>query len=202
MTFVSQYGYTAVFLLIMLEDFGMPVPGETALVVAAGAAATGRLTIWGVMVAAIAGAIIGDNIGYAIGHFAGRKLVVGVGTRFGVNDQRFAYAEGFFKHYGNGIIVGARFVEVLRQLNGIVAGTLGMHWAHFLAFNAMGAALWVGVWAAIGYFAGEHVAQIHSLVAHFSWLVAILALAGIALAYWLYRKRQAGEAAQGAKDAR
>jgi membrane protein DedA with SNARE-associated domain len=188
--FIAHYGYAAVFLLIMLEDFGMPVPGETALIVAAAAAASGELSIWGVITAAILGAVIGDNIGYTIGHFAGRKLVVRVGSRVGLTPERFAHTEGFFKRYGDGIIVGARFVEVLRQLNGIVAGTLGMHWATFLGFNALGAVLWAGVWGTAGYFAGEHVTQIHRLFARFTWLALLVVVFAGGIAY-LVRRRAA-----------
>ena len=187
--FVKQYGYAAVFLLIMLEDFGVPVPGETALVIAAGAAAAGDLSIWGVVVAAVAGAVVGDNIGYLIGHFAGRRAIVRVGSKVGLTHERMSYAEGFFDRYGDGIIVGARFVEVLRQLNGIVAGTLGMHWARFIAFNALGAALWVGVWSAVGFYAGEHVAQIHAFVTRFTWAIALAVVAGLVVAYLAYRRR-------------
>ena len=189
MTFIAHYGYAAVFLLIMLEDFGMPVPGETALVVSAAAAATGRLGIWGVLAAAFVGAVVGDNIGFLIGHFGGRPLVARVGGKIGITPERLHHVEGFFGRYGEGIIVGARFVELLRQLNGIVAGFLGMHWARFLAYNALGAALWVGVWGAVGYFAGAHIAQIHALVARFTWLIAAVGIALIVAAWIAYRRR-------------
>jgi membrane protein DedA with SNARE-associated domain len=187
-SFVSAYGYAAVFLLIMLEDFGMPVPGETALVVAAGAAAMGDLNIWGVVIAAVAGAIVGDNIGYAIGRYGGRKLVLRLGDKVGITAARYAYAEGFFERYGDGIVMGARFVEVLRQLNGIIAGTLEMPWGRFLLFNSIGAILWVGAWAAVGYFAGEHVPQIHAFLRHFT-LVAALAVLLTIVAVLVIRRR-------------
>jgi len=189
MSFVVDYGYVAVFLLIMLEDFGMPLPGETALVVSAAAAATGRLTIWGVLAAAVVGAVVGDNIGYLIGHFGGRPLVARIGTRVGITPERLAHVEGFFGRYGERIIVGARFVELLRQLNGIVAGFLGMRWSRFVAYNALGAALWVGVWGSIGYFAGEHVTQIHALVTRFTWLLALAGSSVLVATYLLQRRR-------------
>ena len=189
MPILTRYGYAAVFLLIMLEDFGMPVPGETALIVAAGAAAAGELNIWGVLAAAFLGALVGDNIGYAIGHFAGRALVIRVGGKVGITTERYEYAEGFFNRYGDGIIVGARFVEILRQLNGIVAGTLGMDWRRFLAFNTLGAALWVGVWGAAGYFAGEHIAQVHAFFRRFTWLAVAAVVIAIVVALIVHRRR-------------
>jgi membrane protein DedA with SNARE-associated domain len=186
---LEKYGYLAVFLLIMLEDFGMPTPGETALVAASVAAAAGKLNIWGVLVAAFLGAVIGDNIGFAIGHFGGRRLVVNVGGRVGITDKRLAYVEGFFHRYGDIVVVGARFVEVLRQLNGVIAGTLDMHWATFLGFNMLGAALWVGVWSGVGYFAGGHLGQIEAWLMRFSWL-ALIGVVVALLAWILVGNRQ------------
>ena len=187
MTLLHHYGYAAIFLLVMVEDFGVPAPGETALVVGSAAAAAGQLNIWGVLVAAFLGAVIGDNIGFAIGHFGGRKLVLSAGGRVGITHSRLEYAEGFFHKYGDVVVAGARFVEVLRQLNGIFAGTMGMDWRKFLAFNALGAALWVGVWGAIGYFAGENWRAIGRWFLRFSWLA--LALFALAVIAWVIYQR-------------
>jgi membrane protein DedA with SNARE-associated domain len=186
-TFLEHYGYVAIFLLIMFEDFGMPAPGETALVLGSVAAAAGKLNIWGVLIAAFLGAVIGDNIGFAIGHFGGRKLVVRVGGRVGLTNDRLLYAEGFFHKYGDVVVAGARFVEVLRQLNGIIAGTMDMNWATFTAFNALGAAMWVGVWGAIGYFAGENLHAIEVWFIRSSWLA--LALLSLAVIAWVIYRR-------------
>jgi membrane protein DedA with SNARE-associated domain len=187
MLLLMHYSYLAVFLLIMLEDFGLPAPGETALIVASVAAAAGKLNIWGVLGAAFLGALIGDNIGWAIGHWGGRKLVISVGSKVGITDERYERAEGFFSRFGDVIVVGARFVEGLRQLNGIIAGTMGMHWATFIGYNALGAALWVGVWGAVGYFAGEHIRQIEHWLLRFSWLGLLIALA--AAIWWISTHR-------------
>jgi membrane protein DedA with SNARE-associated domain len=184
---IEHYGYLAVFALVMLEDFGVPAPGETALVAASVAAASGRLSIWVVALAGIAGAILGDNIGYAIGHFGGQRLVVRLGSRIGLDADKFARAENAFKRYGDAVVVGSRFVEVLRQLNGIIAGTLGMPWPTFLRFNALGAVAWVGVWASIGYFAGHNIKAIEQLFARFHWLA--LAAVVVALVGYLFVRR-------------
>jgi membrane protein DedA with SNARE-associated domain len=190
MHIIERYSYAGVFLLIMLEDFGLPAPGETALIAAAVAAASGKLNIWGVLAAAVLGAIIGDNIGYAIGHFGGRRLVVKVGGRVGLTTEKLVHAEGFFKRYGDGVVAGARFVEILRQLNGIIAGTMGMHWATFLAFNTLGAVTWVGVWGAVGYFAGHNIKIIEAWFMRFSWL-ALIAIAVGVVVYLLIQRRRA-----------
>jgi len=188
---IQHYGYLAVLVVIMLEDFGVPAPGETVLIAAAVAAASGELNIWGVVAAGIAGAIIGDNIGYSIGHFGGRRLVHRLGGRVGLGPDKFEHAEGFFKRFGDAVVVGARFIEVLRQLNGVIAGTMGMHWKTFLAYNALGAALWVGVWSTVGYFAGHNLATIEAWFLRFSWLaLVIIVLAGAAYAI-VWRRRAA-----------
>jgi membrane protein DedA with SNARE-associated domain len=194
MHIIERYSYAGVFLLIMLEDFGLPAPGETALIAAAVAAASGKLNIWGVLAAGVLGAIIGDNIGYAIGHFGGRRLVLKVGGRVGLTTQKLAHAEGFFKRYGDGVVAGARFVELLRQLNGIIAGTMGMRWATFLAFNTLGAVAWVGVWGAVGYFAGHNIKIIEAWFMRFSWLALIVIAAGV-VAYLLIQRRRGADPA-------
>ena len=107
------------------------------------------------------GAVIGDNIGFAIGHFGGRPLVRRYGRYIFLTDARLDKATGFFERHGGWIIIVARFVEGLRQANGIIAGISGIHWAKFLLFNAIGAALWVGVWTCVGYFSGSHINAIY-----------------------------------------
>jgi hypothetical protein len=93
----------------------------------------------------------GDNIGFAIGHFGGRALAVRWGRYIFLTEERLDRGESFFNRHGGKIIVAARFIEGLRQANGIIAGISGMRWRRFLVFNALGAALWVGTWVSLGY---------------------------------------------------
>ena len=143
---LQHYGVWAIGLLIMLEDFGIPVPGETILIAGAVYAGAGRLNIVAVGVVGFFAAIIGDNIGFAIGHFGGRALALRWGKYVFLTEERLDKAEAFFDRRGAIVITFARFVEGLRQANGIIAGITGMHWLRFLIFNAIGAALWVGTW--------------------------------------------------------
>ena len=87
--------------------------------------------------------MLGDNIGYAVGRFGGRRLIVRYGARIGLTESRLAMVEAFFQRHGGEVVLVARFFAVLRQLNRIVAGSVGMGWWRFLAYNAVGAALWV-----------------------------------------------------------
>jgi membrane protein DedA with SNARE-associated domain len=178
---LNNYGYLAVGGFIALEDFGIPVPGETILIAAAVYAGSGRLSIIGVGLVALAAAIVGDNIGYAIGYFGGRALVLRFGKYVHLTSERLDKAEGFFDRYGGIVVAGARFVEGLRQLNGIVAGTIRMRWLKFLAFNALGAALWVSVWTSVGYLAGSHITTIYRTVTRYS-LYFLIALAIVVVA--------------------
>jgi len=179
---LDHYGYLAVGGFITLEDFGVPVPGETILIAAAVYAGAGRLNIAAVGLIAVLAAVAGDNIGYAVGFFGGRALVLRFGRYAGLTSDRLAKAEVFFDRYGGAVVTGARFLEGLRQANGIVAGTIRMPWPRFLAFNALGAALWAGVWASAGYLAGDHITAIYNAVSRYSlYLLIALAVAVAAL---------------------
>jgi membrane protein DedA with SNARE-associated domain len=188
--YIQQYGYFAVVAGILLEDFGLPAPGETLLITAAISASTGALNIYVLLPLAWIGAVIGDNIGYAIGHFGGHRLMIKYGRRIGITDERLKHVEVFFDHYGGWVIVFARFVVILRQLNGIVAGTLGMHWLHFLALNALGAALWVGFWGILSYWLGKgvhvYVHELHQATPLLGGLAIIFLLAGGGYLWWRF----------------
>ncbi|MGB7755120.1 MAG: DedA family protein [Salinisphaera sp.] len=156
---ISDYGPWAIFVLVLLEDFGIPVPGETALISAALLASQGKLPIELLLPAAWLGAVIGDNIGYAIGRFGGRRVVVRYGGRIGVTEARLARIERFFQRRGGAIVIIARFFVGLRQLNGIVAGIACMAAPRFALYNAIGAALWVSAWGFGTYWFGKHFEQ-------------------------------------------
>lgn len=178
---LDQYGYLAVGGLILIEDFGIPVPGETILIAASVYAGTGRLNIVLVGVIAVIAAVLGDNIGYLIGHFGGRALVLRFGRYVLLTSERLDKAERFFTHHGGWVVMVARFIEGLRQANGIVAGTVHMPWRRFLVYNAIGAMLWVGVWTTVGYLAGDHIKAIYDTVTRYS-LYVLIALAVVVLA--------------------
>lgn len=190
---VGDYGYWAVALGILLEDFGMPTPGETLLITGAVVASAGALNIYVLLILAWVGAVVGDNIGYVIGRTGGHRLMVRYGRRFGITDRRLKQVEEFFDHYGGWVVVFARFVLVLRQFNGIVAGTLEMHWLRFLLLNAIGAALWVAFWGILSFWLGKgilvYVQELHALAPLFAVLAAIAILGGGFFLWWRYRQR-------------
>jgi membrane protein DedA with SNARE-associated domain len=198
---LNHYGYWAVLLLVMIEDFGVPVPGETILIAAAIFAGAGRLNIVVVGIVGFLAAVVGDNIGFAIGHFGGRALALRWGRYIFLTEERLERAEVFFNRHGGKIIVVARFIEGLRQANGIIAGITGMHWRRFVFFNAIGAALWVGTWVTIGYAAGNHINTIYHYITTYSYyaLIAVVVLvAAFIIRYVLRRRRRSAQ--RGARE--
>jgi membrane protein DedA with SNARE-associated domain len=131
-------------------------------------------------------AVIGDNIGFGIGHFGGRALALRFGRYVFLTEERLDKAASYFDRHGGKIIVIARFVEGLRQANGIIAGISGMHWRRFVFFNAIGAALWVGTWVSLGYLAGNHISTIYHYITNYSYY-ALIAAAVLLAAYIVLR---------------
>ena len=194
---LNRFGYLAIG-LVFLEDFGVPVPGETVLIIAAVYAGTGRLNVWLVGLIGFLAAVLGDNVGFAIGHFGGRPLAERYGKYILLTPERLDKTASFFDRHGGKVIVVARFGEGLRQANGIIAGITGMHWAKFIPFNALGAALWVGVWVSIGYFSGDHINSIYNTAtryqAYFAIAVGLVILAFIGRRVWKWRHERAERA--------
>ncbi len=186
---LQHFGVWAIGLLLMLEDFGIPVPGETILIAGAVYAGAGRLNVVAVGVVAFIAAVVGDNIGFAIGHFGGRALALRWGKYVFLTEARLNKAEAFFDRRGAIVITFARFVEGLRQANGIIAGITGMHWLRFLAFNALGAALWVATWVSLGYLAGGHITTIYHYITVYSYYL-LIALAVLLVGYIAWRLRR------------
>ena len=139
------------------------------------AAAAGELSIAWVATAAFVGAVLGDNIGYMIGRALGRPVIVKYGSKVGITDATLDKAEAIVRRRGPLIVVAARFIILLRQLNGIVAGTTRMPWTHFLAANVVGAALWVGLWTTLAYKLGRE-ADVLPWIWHHLGIVAAVAV--------------------------
>jgi membrane protein DedA with SNARE-associated domain len=192
---LEQYGYLAVIIAIFGEDFGLPLPGESMLIAGALAAAAGRLEIVPLLLLAWGAAVVGDNVGYAIGRYGGHALIHRYGRYVLITPDRLERVERFFARYGGAVVLVARFVAGLRQLNGLVAGALGMPWWEFVAFNAAGAALWVGAWGFGIYWFGDHgLRMLHSARGAEPYLIAGLVVVFAGAAIWLWRRDRAGRA--------
>lgn len=191
--YIERYGYAAVFAGVMVESFGIPAPGQSLVMAGALLASQGDMHIVLLLLTAWSAAVIGDNIGYAIGHFGGRRLVLHHGRYVGVRADHLERVERFFDRYGGGIVVAARFFEVLRQLNGVIAGTAGMPWWRFLAFNATGAALWVSLWGLGVFYLGRHMEQVLAVFKRFEpYIVFVGVFAVVGLVLFLFWRRAGG----------
>ena len=188
--FVQGYGVLAVTVILLLEAIGFPVPGESLLIFSALMASRHELSLPALLISAWAGSVMGDNIGYLIGRKLGRAAVTRYGSKVGLTAARFDKIEAMFTRFGPVTVIFARFVNVLRQLNGVVAGTLGMHWLRFLTYNAIGAALWVGFWVLVPYYLGGHhiFAQIAQKLGWAGAIAAIIILIAFAYACFRYLK--------------
>jgi len=189
--YVHTYGAAAVAAILTLESIGAPLPGESLLIFASVLAARGEISLPILMFSSWAGAVTGDNIGYLLGRRFGRGIVLRYGVRFGITPQRFGKVEAVFARYGPVTVAFARFVNVLRQLNGIVAGILRMDWKRFLFFNALGGALWVLLWSTAGYVLGKRAPNLGAVannLEHGGALIGVVTLTA-ALAYLVLRPR-------------
>jgi membrane protein DedA with SNARE-associated domain len=187
---VSRFGYFGVTGIVFVESFGVPAPGETSIIAGSVLAGSGRLNIFVVAIAAFMAAVCGDSIGYVIGRTGGRSLLLRFGKYVGLNERRLTRVEGFMARRGPIMVVVARFIEGLRQLNGVVAGVTRMPFPKFLLFNAIGAALWVGVWSSAGYFAGNHLDAIENVIHRYSNVALIAAVVLVAAYVWFHMRRR------------
>src|SRR5437870_4951433 len=174
--YVLVYGYWAVFFGVMLENAGVPVPGETILLVAGYFAATGEFHIALVMLIAATGAVIGDNIGFAIGHHFGRGFLLRVGRFFFLTPKRFEHMENYFKSHGNKTILVARFITGLRVFAALLAGASKMPWRIFVVYNIAGAVFWSVVITTLGYLFGQSMPLLVKWVGRTGTILLIVAI--------------------------
>ena len=147
----ARYGYAVVFGGVFLENTGLPVPGETALLAGAALAHHGQLSLLWVIVTAIVAAILGDNLGFFIGRRGGRRIAERHGWRIGLTPNRLTQFDRFFERHGPKTVFAARFITGLRVVGAVLAGGSGMAWPTFLFYNASGAIVWCTTVAFAGY---------------------------------------------------
>jgi len=172
---IVQHGYWAVFLIVMLESAGVPLPGETALLLAgAYAGATGQLDISLVIASAAAGAIIGDNLGFWVGRTWGAGLLVRYGRFIHLPEGRLKLGQYLFVRHGAKIVFFGRFVAFLRILAALLAGVNKYSWSQFLFYNAAGGIVWALVMGIGAYLFGDAIHRV-------SGPLGIAALVGVVI---------------------
>lgn len=189
--FFDEHGYLTVFFALLLENAGVPVPGETILLFASFLAFDEQeLHLPFIILVGIAAATIGDNIGYWIGRKGGRQLLERYQHLFKIPDSTIAKGENLFAKHGSLTIFFARFVFGMRIIAGPLAGVLRMDWKKFGLFNFLGAAVWVTVISFIGYKFGEHWEQLIKVMGRVNVVIALVALY-VAVTIWRqYRARR------------
>jgi membrane protein DedA with SNARE-associated domain len=192
MTFVqdhSQWALLVMFALLTLESFGLPLPGETALIACSVLASQGSLSIVAVIAVGISAAIIGDNLGYWVARKGGRPLLERYRLTRSYAEKYLPRGERFFARHGGKAVFIGRFVAVLRVTSAWIAGISHMHWWRFLAWNAAGGIVWATTVALISYYLGDAAASAFSRYGLFAagGVIVITAL-GFLVVRWLEKR--------------
>lgn len=194
---VATYGYIVVLLVVMAESAGLPLPGETSLLVAGALAATGNLWLPGVIIAAAAGAILGDTAGYWVGRTSGLRLLRRHGHLLRFDERKLEQAERFFARHGEKAVFLGRFVPIGRIFSAALAGVSQMRYSRFLFWNATGGIVWAALMGTLGYLFGQQLPLLERLVGRFGFgLLAALLLFIAARVAWGRRERLAAWWAQ------
>lgn len=184
----ARYGYGAVFVGVFLENAGLPVPGETALLAGAALSRSGTLFLPLVIATAIAGAILGDNVGFWVGRRGGRALIERFGGKVGLTSTRLVQFDRFFDRHGAKTVFIARFVTGLRVFGAVLAGASDLAWGRFLLYNSTGAIAWATIFGTLGYLLAYSWQTLERWIGRSG--VALLAAAAIFLLVVLLRRRR------------
>ena len=183
---VTEYGYAAVFIIVMLESSGIPMPGETVLVSAAAFAGhRHELDLGYIIAAAAGGAVLGDNIGFWVGREFGTTLLARWGDRIGLDERKRKLGQYLFSRHGGKIVFFGRFVALLRAYAALLAGVNRLPPGRFFIFNAAGGIVWATLFGTGGYLLGE---TLRRIAGPFGWAALIVA-AVCAVMLWRYYKK-------------
>ena len=180
----ANLGYLAIFLIVGGESAGLPIPGETSILVGGALAASGDLDLPLVWVFAAAGAIIGDNIGYVIGRFFLRRVITGPGRFAHRLERSVARSEVYFRRHGGKTVFFGRWLPVLRVTAAWMAGASHMPWRRFAVFNALGGIGWAISISSLGYFAGKSADSVVGVLGILALVIVTLAL----VSHWWFRR--------------
>jgi membrane-associated protein len=188
---VEVFGYPLLFVAVMAESSGVPIPGETALITAAVLASGGKLQIELVIAIAAIAAIVGDNIGYLIGRRGGRWLLERPGRFQDQRRQALQNGEVFFERHGPKAVFLGRFVLGLRVWASWLAGATHMRWRSFVFWNALGGICWATAIGLLAYFLGHAAGNAIEAFGIYGLAAVLIALAGGVVAHRRHRRRSA-----------
>jgi len=188
---IVHYGYWAVGAALLLENAGIPVPGETILLLASFMAYSEHdLRLSWIIVVATIFATLGDNLGFALGFHGGRPLLARYQSVFRIQQSTVDRGERLFARYGPATVFFARFIFGMRIVAGPMAGVLRMPWKRFAVFNFLGAAIWVSVISSVGYFFGRHWDRLEREMKRFDVAVAVIVVMVAAFLWWRGRRER------------
>ncbi|MGC8452428.1 MAG: DedA family protein [Cylindrospermopsis raciborskii] len=184
--FAQSYGYWAVFVGILLENLGIPLPGETLTLVGGFLAGSDELNYWLVLVDAVTGAVIGGICGYWIGRLGGWSLLVQAGKIFRISEDRLVSIKDQFSENAGKTVFFGRFFALLRIFASPLAGIAEMPFGKFLVYNLAGASAWASVMVTLAFFAGKIVSleQLVAWVSQFAILALLILILVIILPIW------------------
>jgi membrane-associated protein len=192
---ISAAGYPLLFVLVMAESSGVPIPGETALITAAVLASRGKLSIELVIVLAAAGAIVGDNIGYLIGRKGGRWILERPGRFHRQRLEVLSSGEPFFERHGPKAVYFGRFVLGLRVWASWLAGATRMHWRSFVVWNALGGISWATAIGLLAYFLGNSAGNAIETFGIYGLIAAVVAIVSTVVLHRRTRRARADDQA-------
>jgi membrane protein DedA with SNARE-associated domain len=185
----ARYGYWAVFVPVFLETAGLPLPGETSLLFAGVASSTGRIDVFWTIVVGSSAAILGDNLGYLIGRFGGRRLVMRLAHIGGI-EKSLAWGEAYFERRGGITVFFARWLPGLRIFGAWIAGMVHMKWWKFALWNAAGGIAWTTSIVLLGHFFGKSIHVVERVLG-VGGVIVLIGLAVVALVLW--RRHEKGK---------
>jgi membrane protein DedA with SNARE-associated domain len=201
LSYFDSYGYWVVLFGVMLENAGLPVPGETILLAAGFFASQGHFSVPLVILVAAIGAVLGDNAGYYIGRRIGRATLARWGTYGGLTPKRLARFDRFFRDHGDKTILVARFITGLRVFAALLAGSAHMPWRRFAIYNMLGAILWSVTITLAGFFFGHSWKALERFFGR-AGVIALLAVIVAALIVFWLKRRGKGEAVEDPEELR
>jgi membrane protein DedA with SNARE-associated domain len=198
---LSTYGLPALFIILAVSSAGVPFPITLLLIATGSFVAQGEMVLWQVLIVCSAGAIVGDNIGYWLGRWGGRKLVHRITERFGGADM-IKRAEAFTKRWGGvGVFLSRWLITPLGPWLNLTSGIAGYSWPRFLFWDVLGEVLWVVIYVSLGNLFSDRVGALAELLGNLTWVIVGVIAAGILGWKLLQYFRSGGESSEKTKVA-
>ncbi|MBZ5603021.1 MAG: DedA family protein [Acidobacteriia bacterium] len=188
-TWITTYGYGAIFLLLMLGVVGLPIPDETLLVFSGYLISKGTMHPLPAWMCAVAGSWCGISLSYTIGRTLGLGFIHKFGKYIHVTEERLTGVHKWFDRMGHWVLFFGYYIAGVRHFSAILAGTSGLSFPSFIAYAWAGGLLWVTTFLTLGYYLGENWKQIAELIHHYLLYVSLAVLAA-ALCYYIWKRRQ------------